>query len=211
MPLPMVHLLTGHKVLPVLTAQYTIDLSQYYLGCIAPDAIHKRKSPAPDAKAVSHLKGPDPVDTGIWKQNIVNFLDTVKESPSYRQGYAVHLLTDYYWGLYLMPAYDTRYQADKHPVKDWRMAYYNDTDILDKMLYDTEPWRPAVWEHLRRARGETLEGLVSGSEADAWNRHVLLWYDSLDLSSYQSLRYIRMQDITEFLTKAVASILADLQ
>lgn len=205
MPLPMVHLAVADLLVQngFLMPE---DPSAYYLGSIAPDAIHMRENPQKDAKQISHLNARDP-------ENIGNIAAFIRDFPRYEAGgasydfllgYAVHLLTDVYWKEGFFNGFCSRYEADPQPAQDRSAAYYNDTDVADISLYNTLPRRKELWALLRAARGCDLPGLVSGEEVDRWNARTLDWYDVP--RSYLPVRYATEASIRDYIQLAAGKI-----
>lgn len=162
MPLPMVHLGTAHGIienslLPVR------DLPAFYLGSIAPDGVHMRANPGPEAKVISHLGTRHTSDL----TPVVSFLQRCAgaENPDFFLGYAAHVLTDAYWNEQVYGPYTARYSEAPSPVQTVRQAYYGDTDQIDLLLYRELPWREEVWAYLKQARGQKYfpdRRLISG-------------------------------------------------
>lgn len=205
MPLPMVHI----SVAALLEERGDVsvtDRAAYYLGSIAPDGIHMRKDPAPDAKIISHLSARSPENIG----NVTVFCEKFPEyeangvSRDYLTGYMVHVLTDIYWKQEFYDGFVERYNADPAPVQEVRTAYYNDTDVADIRLYHSHPKREEVWALLRTAKGDDLPGLLTGEEADLWNARTLDWYDVP--REYLPVRYATEESIRAFIESAAKLI-----
>lgn len=205
MPLPMVHI----SVAALLEQRGIVTVSDrgaYYLGSIAPDAIHMRKDPAPDAKIISHLNARSPEKIGRAAEFRAAFPDYEAGGVShdFLQGYLVHVLTDIYWKQEFYDGFVERYRADPAPVQEERTAYYNDTDVADIRLYHTLPERKEIWALLEKAKGCTLEGLITGEEADLWNVRTLAWYDQP--REYLPVRYATEESIRTFVENAAALV-----
>jgi len=205
MPLPMVHISVA-ALLEERGIVSVTDRAAYYLGSIAPDAIHMRKDPAPDAKIISHLNARNP-------ENIANITafraafpkyEAAGASPDFLMGYLVHVLTDLYWKREFYDGFVERYNADPEPVQEVRTAYYNDTDVADIRLYHTLPRREEIWALLRTAKGDDLPGLITGEEADLWNARTLCWYDAP--REYLPVRYATEESIRAFIESAAGLI-----
>ena len=173
MPLPMVHLGTAHGMIEE-GLLHVRDFPAFYLGSIAPDGVHMRKDPGPEAKVASHLGTRHTSDL----TPVAMFLQrhTGRENADFFLGYVVHVLTDAYWNELVYGPYTARYGADPSPVQTVRQAYYSDTDQIDLLLYRELPWRERVWEYLRQARGQDVGEVLSGQEADLWKDRTLNWY-----------------------------------
>jgi hypothetical protein len=203
MPLPMVHLAVARKI----TKDFNKinNLSLYYLGAIAPDAIHMRKNQVPEDKQKSHLysrniQGIDNVNNYYAEKN--NCLDR-----NFLLGYCIHVLTDIYWHETLYSSFKHKYSQDSEPIQEQKWAYYNDTDKLDFELYKTLEWKDEVWSLLKEVRGIDVEDLVTSTEVDAWNTRTLNWYNSGQSQHKNPIRYITSEDLMEFIDKSASDIL----
>lgn len=196
MPLPMVHLETAHAAAEGLRIG---NLPAFYLGSIAPDGVHMRENPEPDAKIRSHLGTRRPDDLSP----VAEFLQRYREAecPDYYLGYAVHVLTDAWWNELVYGPYTKCYEADPSPVQERSQAYYNDTDQIDLLLYRTFPRREEIWALLEQARGQDVGDILSAREAELWNRRTLAWY-GCPRQDYLPVRYFSEQGVREFIREA---------
>ena len=97
---PMSHLYVAQNILNSLPIEIK-NISQYYLGALAPDAIHFRLNYERDLKRISHLyinidKSDIKYYSEKWEKNVVEFF---VKNKSQRQidfllGYCIHLLLD---------------------------------------------------------------------------------------------------------------------
>ncbi|MBQ4050355.1 MAG: hypothetical protein IJD13_01875 [Oscillospiraceae bacterium] len=207
MPLPMVHISVAALLEERDIVQVT-DRAAYYLGSIAPDGIHMRKDPAPDAKIISHLgaRKPENIDKVTAFRKKFTEYEANGVSRDYLTGYLVHVLTDIYWKQEFYDGFVERYNADPAPVQEVRTAYYNDTDVADIRLYHAHPKREEVWDLLRTAKGDDLPGLMTGEEADLWNVRTLEWYDVP--REYLPVRYASEESVRAFIESA-AKLISD--
>lgn len=194
MPLPLVHF--GVAKYYVDHVNRNLDTSDLYLGSISPDAVHKRINPEPNAKSISHLY----VDGDSWLKNALNFYESNKTNP-FAVGYCIHILTDIYWRDTINKEFKEKYDRDTTAIQDSRMAYYNDTDQLDLVLFNTCIWRNEIWIDLESAHAQSLKGLVSSDEVDAWKQRTLHWYDSGESEHKNPIRYITLEDLHSFIEK----------
>ena len=139
MPLPMVHLLVAES----LKSENIKKTAEYYLGAISPDAVHMREDYKREHKTASHFA----IKNVGTAEKLAEFLEILngtqeKDRKDFLKGYLVHILTDKLWldTLY-KDIYLKNYQLEKAPLQDERMAYYNDTDQIDYMLYEKMPDR----------------------------------------------------------------------
>lgn len=207
MPLPMVHLAVAYALKDEPFAGQ--DKAAYFLGANAPDSIHKREGWTAHDKDVSHIRLdlPQTGQTEVFRRRIADLwaARTGKASEdSFLAGCCVHLLTDWVWGKYLRrPYFEPHYNADPNPAQDMRTAYYNDTDLADLDLYNTCPWREAVFSLLAGAKGMDFGTMVSARETALWRDYILNFYDTMDMDRYIPARYILPEDINAFIMQTV--------
>jgi hypothetical protein len=200
----MVHLSVAHCL--IRDHGYP-ESGEFYLGNIAPDAIHVRPGTEGQDKRAVHLFGPD----GLRREPLRALL---AQGRPLATGYVVHVLTDQAWRAEILLPF-RRPRVERMPYPELRTLYYNETDKLDLDLYDEQPWRPAVWEQLQRARAEDvgLEGeppLLTADEIDAWRVRTLGWFDvHREKAGYQP-QYITRELVWPFIPKTAAQIAAQL-
>ena len=140
MPLPMVHLCIATNIFDYGFKE--IDLPQFYLGTISPDAIHMRENSDRNDKSNTHLIPDGKKWTDINENEYYEFIfEFIKRNKifvnmSFLWGYMIHILTDMHWTKNIHNDFINKYKNDAYPIQDERMAYYNDTDILDQVLYN---------------------------------------------------------------------------
>lgn len=194
MPLPMVHF----EVAGCLVRRMGIeDDGSFYLGAVAPDSVHMRTAYVREDKDRSHLR----IDRTRWRQTALSWTCAQQKAPQrdFRLGYGVHILTDCFWKERVYLPYTQRYRQDPDPAGDIRTAYYTDADQLDFILYKTWPQRAAVWELLRTASAAGIEGLVNVREVEAWKQRTLGWFDAGKSLHANPVRYLRLDEITDFI------------
>jgi len=202
MPLPMVHLAVAREY--AHDAPMLLECPEFYLGSIAPDAIHMRENTGRMDKDITHLRR----ERDLWKANIITFLKQHKGRPDYSffLGYGIHSLTDMIWHETILKEFQAAYDKDPAPVQDKKWAYYNDTDKLDFELYRTCEWRPKVWELLKKAKPCDVDGLLSADEIEAWKNRTLHWFDSGESQHKNPIRYISIEDLFRFIHEAGVKI-----
>ena len=210
MPLPMVHLSVAKKI---IDAGFNANrLSQFFLGSIAPDAIHIRKDADRLAKNDTHLipKGEKWIDVNEddYFSFMVNYIDKNKDKADYDflWGYGIHILTDMYWSKSVYLEFVEKFNKDTAPVQEERWAYYNDTDVLDLLLYNECNWRIDVWLCLQNAEYSDFINLLSAQEIRQWNERTLHWYDSDASKHTNPIKYIMQSDIEDFITSCSETI-----
>jgi hypothetical protein len=212
----MVHLSVAHCL--VQDHGYP-DSPAFYLGSIAPDAIHMR--PGTDQKdkhAVHMVDGSGPRLDRVRALLVEKRPGEPAELRALIAGYAAHVLTDAAWRAeIILPFRQPR--VERMPYQALRTLYYSETDKLDLDLYDEQPWRPAVWEKLRVARAEDIElagvTLLTGGEIDAWRVRTLGWFETRRGAPYRGEaayepQYITRELVWPFIPRAAAQVAAQL-
>lgn len=198
MPLPMVHLDTAYAL---LLPEHE-KTPAFWLGCIAPDAVHMRpdfvREHPHDARDIRRIGNLRP---------LVESIRAHAPDRDFRLGYLVHLLTDIFWLDSVHPSFSERYAADPAPVQEQKKwAYYNDTDPLDFALFQREPWREEVWQQLSWASPAGIDGILRPEDAAAWNQGTLHWYDSGKSAHTYPVKYITYEDLTAFMRDAAERV-----
>jgi len=194
MPLPMIHLAAA-RIVAERFPEYRAPA--FWLGCLAPDAIHMRPGASRPEKWASHLRTcPLPPDYsrefyGDFRARFPSF----PEDPYYA-GYFVHLLTDLLWHEEEM--FWRNYPAADQTLPEHKAVYYNDADQADKFLCDALPWREGVFEALAAAEEPGATDPVTGREAILWRERTFRWFDSYDPGRYVPAKYLTAQEALDF-------------
>ena len=202
MPLPMVHLGVAHLLTETLAVR---DPGSFYLGSIAPDAVHMRAGTyQSEWKLKSHLRESRQIEKHAVIGHALAFLRNHADSPErdFFAGYGVHIITDILWNQTLLADFNRAFQEDGGLPEERSGVYYNATDRLDFELFHRMPWRPAVWDALAGSHGADADGLVSAAETDAWKERTLHWYDSGESQHKAPVRYFTYDGITLFIAYA---------
>lgn len=205
MALPMVHLAVAHA-LAELQGEGK-GCGEYFLGAIAPDAVHMRPEYDKKYKAASHFtadksRSKDPQE---WTADTLSMLDGRRDDP-FSLGYIVHVLTDILWAQGLGGRIHDAYDADPAPGQTRAAAYYNDTDLIDISLYKSVPWRPKVFEGIKKAPARAFEDLITEEDCEAWRERTVKWYVEHDESMYVPMRYVTQEDIDLFVQDTAEKI-----
>jgi hypothetical protein len=215
MPLPMVHLSVAHR----LVERYGYPSSPaFYLGSIAPDAIHKRPDTERPDKLDVHLIGQEGLDEGRLRAFLAEQGRSTGDAAGMALGYAAdiatgyvgHILTDVYWRENLLlpfrGQFEERLQRNEMPVAELRALYYSECDRVDLDLYDQQPWRPEVWALLRVAPARNLDGLLSAGEIAGWRDRVLSWFDDNRDKALYTPQYLTLERVLAFVDGAAARV-----
>lgn len=203
MPLPMVHLLVAES----LKSENINKTAEYYLGAISPDAVHMREDYKREHKTASHFA----IKNVGTAEKLADFLKILKNSyendrKDFLKGYLVHILTDKLWldTLY-KDIYLNNYQLDKAPLQDERMAYYNDTDQIDYMLYEKMPGRKEIFAKLENAKIFGIEGIIRAENVYLWRKRNLTRFNK-ECDHKNPVKYIKYDEVLSFASFAAAEI-----
>ena len=215
MPGQLLHLAVAQSIIDEFNPQ---DRAQYYLGAIAPDAIHAFANAERSRRISSHLMADDmPMhesDNIETKANAVRlYLNAENDMPmlkSFKLGYCIHVLTDIYW---LKTIYLNFLSSDI--IKDMEIAesdkiYYYEMDKSSYDLLINEKWKPEVFKLLSDADAPKAFPAVTAEEINEWCRRTLNWYDAFGRTHVESARYILPKDIRSFLKDSKKYIMKSL-
>jgi hypothetical protein len=210
----MVHLAVAHCI--IHDHDYTASPA-FYLGSIAPDAIHMRPGTDAKDKHAVHLVGRDGPNLDRLRALLAQG-ETARQG-QFAAGYAAHILTDVAWRTDVILPF-RRPRVEQMPYAELRALYYNECDKLDLDLYDEQPWRPAVWEMLRAAKAREIglagePPLLTADEVDAWRIRTMGWFDAYRGASFRGEAAYQPQVITReqvwaFIPRTAAQIAAQL-
>lgn len=183
MPLPMVHLSVAHRLADTLPEP--LDLGAFYLGNIAPDAIHMREGTTRDDKQYTHFY-PEQEDnyTGRLQKFYGDYISERKSEgwTSFVTGYFMHVMTDYYWFRSVYPAFEEQVREQDQcegavrTKEDLARLYYKETDQIDFNLYRTMNWSEEVWSALNNSSGYEMADRLTADEIIRWRDRTFSFY-----------------------------------
>jgi len=215
MPLPMVHLAVAVRLVVAreptgspesADTPESTDSAEFYLGSIAPDAIHTRDGAGRSEKLDTHFAHgyPRQYDLGALGAMLAEHR-VGGELVSFAEGYAAHVLTDRLWQDTLVAAFRQRMQREGAEL-DLRALYYRDCDKLDFDIYDTAPWRSAVWGYLSAAAVCDFSPFLTASEIAAWRDRVLGWFDQNPAMRLHEATQISSSEVEAFIHRAAGEV-----
>jgi hypothetical protein len=220
MPFPLSHLCIAADVLRRCPGVIR-DVPAYFLGSLAPDAVHFRPGFIPAYKAVSHLC-PDGETWGkvenldAWWDKVLAYFRK-SEQTDFLRGYCVHVLADVcnghvFWIPFRQKVLDGTATDYNHIYEDARYQEYRREAVeADIRLYHTFPQREAVWAQLEKARGVELPGLVSAEEVERIRENILYrQYAQSKMAASTTSVYVTDENTRAFLTGAAETIAAAL-
>lgn len=203
MPLPMVHLKVAVSYREWLNIKE--DLNPFYLGNIAPDAIHMRKGSTRDDKNRTHFS---PNAEGDYlkrlEDNYMSYIHLNLDSDWkwFVKGYFMHLLTDYYWFRDLYSKF-AKSGLQKHTQEHLRTLYYKETDQVDFNIYKQEVWRKEVWDSLNHARSFNFGDLLTSEEIMQWRDRTFVFFNDDSKEPGIVPEYITNKLVDDFVQETV--------
>lgn len=210
MPGQLLHLAVAEKV---ICAVRPLDYSQYYLGGIAPDAIHAFEDAPRSKRIVSHLMSDDVpmhisdnIETRKAVIKLYNETDIYTALGSFTQGYCIHILTDIFWLKTVYTDFLAKDGIRDLPTSDADAIYYNEMERLSYELCRNADWLPEVWTHIENARAPDNFFNLTAAEIERWRDRTLHWYDEYDKQFTKPARYISLESIEMFIQLAEKEI-----
>jgi len=207
MPWTMIHL----GVAGNLTDKFKInEIPDFYLGAVAPDAVHYRENYVREFKDISHLCAAND-NHDVILDNAKNFIlkNISHEHRDFYIGYDVHVMTDVYWAKTLGAGFRMRYREDKNPIYPQSGdAYNNDMCILDLELYRKYKYASANMAFFLKSRPIGIDDLVSAEEVRACFdgiRQIKNRFDE-NKSENESPKYIFYDEVLHFIDETAVKI-----
>ena len=164
MPSSAVHLTAAASAADTLGIT---DLPQFYLGCIAPDAVNIGGFAPKDIRYASHLRSRD---YGEWKRNIADFRMANDSGSDFMKGVLFHLYTDIAWDEVVQPKLFAEFKRLDIPDEDFTRRKWLELDGFDAMLMRRDSY-PLIISELRRAVPEPVT-TVSAEQLTVWRDEV---------------------------------------
>ncbi len=163
MPASLTHLLVGREALTAGLFAWEPEPSQYYLGCVLPDAPNLSGPAEKAVRWAAHLRDKD---LDCWVDNAARFFQHCPpEKRSLALGYAVHLVSDAVW--------DQRFEkglrkavGGKTPDEIYRRRW-NEHRRFEAELEKAPWWRDEVRPLLEKAHPQGI-GTISDGLAGRW-------------------------------------------
>jgi hypothetical protein len=216
MPFTMTHLLISKNVYS-LFGQNISSLPQFYLGSIAPDAVHNRAGYISDYKKSSHLcVGPEKwgrITNDIeWVRNITSFLSGYRESENrdFVLGYCSHLLSDSYNNRTVWTPFRLKHPDEQG--KGYGNISHQESNKVDIELALTYEGRDAFWRNLSQSSSIDLPGIIYRTEIDQQKDYILnQWYKGKDRQDLSSNRFVTLESTQGFIERATDYVSSNFQ
>ena len=199
MALSMVHLLAARRF--ARERKSIFNCPEYYLGAIAPDAMHVRFKDDKSRKNEFHLGNwTEPNDDQVfayWKGH----------SSAFDLGYGVHVMTDARWIPRIKRSFPDLVN-ERGAVSP--MPYYADVYQTDYALFEKSPERPEIFRLLASTHAPKDHPLLTAAEIETWRDMQLRFYDAPCPYS-EPVRHIDVPYIFDFLNDLLPELEARIQ
>ncbi len=212
------HLVIAKEMLKILPEDAIKNKELFYLGTLAPDAVHAREGYIRAHKKHTHFRDdiPDrdfglPANYALYQDRLVNFInihsDKEDELYEFYVGYVVHILTDELFFLSIRKEFCETMaglgidQGDR-PFFDYIVTDMNRNDML--LVYNYEGMEE-IRKYMEQVPACAVEGYISGQEMSDcrdWlvHQHFILQHEYLEPA------YITFERMMEFVRMAAEQI-----
>ena len=188
------------------------DLAQFYLGTIAPDAVHNRENYISDYKKASHLiVGDEPwgkiTKNDEWIENALNFFDKHKNSDDFDFifGYCVHILTDAYNSIAVWTPFKQKYKEEL--LKGYGGLYHLESNTVDIELALKSENKDNFWVYLEKSKSISLDNIIFAEEIDKQKENILChWYKDKEHQDLSSNKVVTIENTIKFIEDATAFV-----
>jgi len=209
------------------------DLPNYYLGALAPDAVHIRENFNSDMKVSSHycVAGDtwgQIASVDAWWQQSFTHIKSLKDSPDkdFYLGYFIHVLTDTSNHEKMWLPFLEKRLAEGVPFANVKDLVSEDYGRIDRMQYDNYEWQNEIMSLLEIAKGVDVEDIVKACEIDKYMEILLKMYrknipftefmdlingeESSSVADRKLPVYVSMEEIFGFIEETVKEICVDI-
>ncbi len=181
MPFQMTHLHIAKKIYQH-NPEAISNLSQFFIGNIAPDAVHNRAGYVSDYKKTSHLCVGDEswgkhTNNDEWIENVLGFLRINRDSANYDFicGYCCHVLSDIFNNVNVWTPYRLKYPEELS--KGYGGLYHQESEKVEIELALRKENKDDFWVHLEKAIPISIDGIIYAEEIEKHKENVLYnWY-----------------------------------
>jgi hypothetical protein len=213
MPFQMTHLHIA-KNIHQLFPETIKDLSQFYLGTIAPDAVHNRIGYISDYKKASHLCVGDEcwgmlTNNDEWIESVLEFLYKNKNSANYNfiLGYSCHVLSDIYNNIAVWTPFRLEYPDEL--TKGYGGLYHQESEKVEIELALREENKDNFWVHLEKAKSISLNNIIYAEEIEKHKENILYnWYKNKEHQDISSNKLVTIESTMNFVEDATNFIVS---
>ena len=198
MPDQMMHLAIAHKLIKKLDIN---DEGAFYLGSIAPDAVHVRTDSTRAEKSAYHFHADTKID---WTSNAQEFIHRYvpNSDNAFYMGYASHILVDIVWAYGPFKEFNIRHASDTSPLLPADKAYYYDLRRIDYDVFKGFHDIKSVFNMLMNANPFPVAGGSTIIETQSWKKKVIDRYEEKTSGFDSPPRYMNLDEIFAFFDDA---------
>ncbi len=214
------HLAVADLICERLGETFFYDISKFYMGNIAPDAIHARENYNREYKKRTHLtEGISGSEFGntqklaVFHKRLIEYINknyrAESENADLYLGYIVHLVTDELYNINMRKRYVDlmEYQGVKDTEQEFFLSLMKDIDRTDRLLLKKYPFKHEIKVILESTHGYEIKNMITADESDRSRKWVIGTFFSDDGQSGDSSMYLEYGDILRFIELSVETIL----
>jgi hypothetical protein len=212
------HLVVAKEMLNFLPGDAIKNKGLFYLGTVAPDAVHAREGYIRAHKKHSHFRDdiPDrdfelPSNYALYQERLIHFINTCKNKQDglqdYYLGYVVHILTDELFVLSIRKEFcrtmaELGIDQNDRTFFDYIIADMNRNDYLMVSQYDG---MDEIRNYIEEEPAQPVEGYISSQEMKDC-RDWLIYHHFVEKHEDLQPVYISYGRMMEFVQTAAAQI-----
>ncbi len=213
MPFQMTHLHIAKNIYQRFPERIK-DLPQFYLGTIAPDAVHNREGYVSDYKKASHLCVGNErwgmfTNNDEWIESVLRFLNKNGKSDDYCfiLGYGCHILSDIYNNIAVWTPYRLKYPEEL--LKGYGGLYHQESEKVEIELALKEENKDIFWVHLEKAKAISINDIIFAEEVDKQKENLLYkWYKDRGYPDTSSNKVVTIESTMKFIEDATDFIMS---
>lgn len=218
------HLVIGKEMLNILPENAIKDKGLFYLGTVAPDAVHAREDYIRAHKKHSHFRDdiPDrdfeiPANYALYQERLIDFINSCNKKKDdlkdYYLGYVVHILTDELFVLSIRKEFcrtmaELGIDQNDRPFFDYIVADMNRNDYLMVDQYDG---MDEIRKYVEAEPAQPVEGYISSQEMNDC-RDWLIYHHFIEDHEKLGPVYIsygRMMEFVQTAAEQIVKLLSD--
>mgnify|MGYP001232238115 FL=1 len=211
MPFHMTHLLIGRNIHLKLPDKIK-NLPQFYLGNIAPDAVHNRENYKPEYKQASHLCVGNESwgmaeNNEEWAENVLKFMrsNINSEHHDFVLGYCCHILADIYNNIAVWTPFRLKYPEEF--AKGYGGLYHHECDKVDIELGLINDNKDYFLVHLEKAIPMEFNNIVFAEDMKKHKENIIKRYINREHPDLSANRLVTVSSTMKFIEDATCFIL----
>ena len=205
---PMSHLYIAQNILS--TGKINVkNISQYYLGTIAPDAIHFRDNYDRSQKRVSHLYekiDKSNIDNYVkeWELNTINFFNNncTKDNFDFILGYCLHLMADIYMYKHVWKPFIELFK-DRNDI-NYHDIYNKENLAVDFDIFKNQDYKQKLFMVIKESQEIDFCGLITKNDLNGIKNNILnVQYNEKIFRNSKENKYVLLEKSMEINDKII--------